>query len=477
MHSGARSVSPGNAPRGSGRRLGDAVKRLALRYALLVLVLAAISGAIAWFGSERRGGAIKAYHNPEKAVTAVQAARDQQGVPVDYVQSLANVDAALARARAAAAAQPGDWSTVASVGNMLVARARLTNDFRDYAEAGRWYDTAMKIDPRIGPNLERATWNFTIHRLAAVEPDLRRVDAYVIKDDGTVSSVLGLRGDLAFYTGRYNQALRLYEQAHDRLVTIGSAFRLANYWARMGDPAKANAYLDEAEGGIHGPLQQQRAFLETNRGSIDFAQGKWDEAGRHFARANAIFPGYWQIEEHLATILALKGDTKRAMALYQGIARRTGMPEAYDAVAGLYRAQADLARSQAAADTASKLWRERLALLPEASYGHALDHELAFGTPARALAIAERNFANRPYADSATGLAWAYMANHRPLDAIRTIEPVLASGWVAAEPWIVATEAYALSGQAAKADDARKQALAINPHSFDRNPGVVWLDH
>ena len=78
---------------------------------------------------------------------------------------------------------------------------------------------------------------------------------------------------------------------------------------------------------------------------------------------------------------------------------------------------------------------------------------------------------------SATGLAWAYMANQRPADAIRTIEPVLASGWTAAEPYIVAAEAYALAGQPKQADEARRQALAINPHSFDRNPGVVWLEH
>jgi len=52
----------------------------------------------------------------------------------------------------------------------------------------------------------------------------------------------------------------------------------------------------------------------------------------------------------------------------------------------------------------------------------------------------------------------------------------LASGWVSAEPHIVAAEAHALLGQGPEADAERKAALAINPHSFDRNPGLVWLE-
>ncbi|TVV71743.1 tetratricopeptide repeat protein [Sphingomonas solaris] len=454
------------------------MKRLGLRYGLLILVLAAISGAIAWFGSERPGAAIRPYPKVETAVSGAQADAEQQGVPTNYAQALAALDIELAAARRTAAARPGEWLAVASPGDVLLARARLTNSFDDYAEAGRWYDRASAIDPRVGPALQRATWNFAVHRLAAVAPDLDRIDAYVVPDAGEQASATGLRGDLDFYRGNYAAALDRYERSHGRIVTVGTAFRLANYWARMGDAAKANAYLDEAESRLRGPQQQQRAFLEMHRGIIAYQAGQWDEAGAHYARAATIFPGHWLTEEHLATVLALKGDTKRAMALYRSIARRTGMPEAYDAVAGLYRAQGDLTQSQAWAAKAGAGWAKRLALLPEAAYGHALDHELAFGSdPARALAIAERNYANRPFAESATGLASAYMVNRRPADALRVLAPVLASGWVSAEPWIVATEAYAITGQTARADEARKRALAINPHSFDRNPGLVWLEH
>ena len=143
---------------------------------------------------------------------------------------------------------------------------------------------------------------------------------------------------------------------------------------------------------------------------------------------------------------------------------------------GYNRARGDFARSQAAAATAGAEWDRRLALLPEAALGHALDHLLAFGDPARALAVARRNYALRPYGDAATGLAWALLANHRPADALAAIRPTLAAGWVAAEPHVLASEAYALLGQGKSADDERRAALAINPHALDRNPAMTWLE-
>src|SRR5208282_701998 len=118
-------------------------------------------------------------------------------------------------------------------------------------------------------------------------------------------------------------ALALYEQSHRKMVLMSTSFRLAYYWGRMGDPAKARRYLDEAESTVIGPQQQQRAFLEMYRGILALDIGQWNQAEASFRRADAIFPGYWLIQEHLAMVLALKGHPDEAMALYRGIADRT----------------------------------------------------------------------------------------------------------------------------------------------------------
>jgi Tfp pilus assembly protein PilF len=101
---------------------------------------------------------------------------------------------------------------------------------------------------------------------------------------------------------------------------------------------------------------------------------------------------------------------------------------------------------------------------------------LAFGDPVRALEAAQHNYALRPYGDAVTALAAAYLANHRAPEAMAVLKPLFAAGWVSAEPHIIASEAYALLGQGAQADSERQAALAINPRSLDRNPGMTWLE-
>jgi tetratricopeptide (TPR) repeat protein len=452
------------------------LSRLAIRGAFAGLVLIAIGLAYAAFEVRRGGGDIAPFV-PTHAVTHEAAAASQQGVPTTADEQLSALNHDMAFEQKAVDAHPADWGMIDELANLYLARARLTGSFDDYAMAGTLYDKAFAVAPAgRGPHLDRAMYNFTVHRLGAVETDLRAVDHYAVPDTAETATVIGLRGDLAFYAGRYREALALYERSHRIILTVPTCFRLANYWGRMGDPDKALRYLDQAESLISGPQQQQRNFLELHRGVLALDRGLWNEAEAHFRRAEAIFPGNWLVRQHLAMVLALKGRPDQAMAIYKSIAARNNLPEAADAVAGLYRATGDFENAKAWAARAEALWNRRLDQLPEAAYGHAVDHLLAFGTPAQSLSVALRNYQTRPYADAAAQLAWAFMVNHRPQDALKTLAPVLASGWVSAEPHVVAAEAHALLGEGPAADAERKAALAINPHSLDRNPGLVWLE-
>ena len=413
---------------------------------------------------------------PAPALDHAEASARQQGVPTDAGEALAAIghDLAIVQARAKTSTA---WSDHAAVGDLLLGRARLTGSFDDYAAAGVAYDEAFRFAPAgTGPHLERAGWNFAVHRLGPVAADLTAVDRYVVPDDAVVAAALGLRGDLAFYTGHYRDALDLYNRGEARMPSVATEVKLANYYARFGDAERALTLLDKADARVTGPQQQLRSFIEMRRGVVELGRGDWDKAEAHFVRADAIFPGYWLVEEQRATMRGLRGDTAGAAAFFRRMAARGDMPDALDGLAGLARGRGDLAQAQAWSARAGAAWDRRLAILPEAALGHALDHLLAFGDPARALDVAKRNYAIRPYGDAATGLAWAYLVNHRPTEALAAIRPTLDAGWTAAEAHVVASEAYALLGRGKEAEAERAAAVAINPHALDRNPGMTWLE-
>ena len=296
-----------------------------VRAGIAVLLLGILSLVIARLGGQAPWPSRLA---PPAAFTHDEAARRQQGVPTTAAEARAAIehDLAIAQGRAAGS---GEWSDHAAVGDLLLARARLTGSFADYAAAGRAYDAAFtRAAPGTGPHLERAGWNFAVHRLAAVAPDLAAVEHYAVPDDAMVAAAIGLRGDVAFYRGQYAKALTLYTQAQARMPTLAGDMRLANYYARMGDPDRALALIDQAETRMTGPQQQLRGYFVLRRGLIALARGRWDEAHALFVRADAIFPGYWLVEEQLATVRALQGAPAEAMAIFRRMAARAGSPNA-----------------------------------------------------------------------------------------------------------------------------------------------------
>ena len=222
-----------------------------------------------------------------------------------------------------------------------------------------------------------------------------------------------MRGEIAFYRGDYAQAVRFYRRAGALDPKDGSlAYRWAVYHAKTGRPDLAAADFDRALAAAE--LQGQfRANVELQKGILLLEGGRWDEALARFRRADAIFPGHWLVQEHIAETLTLLGRTVEAERMYADIVRRTGHPEFMDQLAAIAQARGDAAAARAWSERACP---ERAAapLLPEAAYGHALDHYLAAGDPARALEIARANHAARPFGESKVALAEALLQAGQP---------------------------------------------------------------
>lgn len=212
-------------------------------------------------------------------------------------------------------------------------------------------------------------------------------------------------------------------------------------------------------------------------GIVELERGNWDVAEIHFKKAVAVFPRYWLSEAHAAQMLALRGDRRGAERRYLSIIARSGQPDVMDALAALYRFDGNAPASRMWAARSSAIWAKRLQQLPEAAFGHALEHELVLGDPSKALDLARRNMSARAYGDSATMLGWALLANNQPATARDLLNALGRTGWRTAQQFAALSEAYAMLGDSAGSDSARKTALTINPRAFDPGAPLIWFGH
>ncbi len=382
--------------------------------------------------------------------------------PPTYDQMLAAYDGDIASGEARAADPLTSALVPLELIRMYTERARLTGSYDDYARA----EALMgRLEARFPRNddicLARAQLDYSLHRLAKAKSRL----------DGCRSLAGGhkdaaLRADLAFYSGRYREAGGIYRAIANQVGGPSAYVALALYANRTGGPAEAAAFMEAAEKRDHSASAVLSSWYALQRGLIELDRGRFAEARALFALAEQRFPGYWLNEEHFAEATALGGDTAAAKAIYEKVVRKTGLPEYLDALADIETAAGNAAAAKPMLDKAEAIYDERAKRFPEAIAGHALAHYLhSAPQPAKALALAEANYRNRPYGDSAISLAKAYLMNKRAADAARLLEGELAKGWDTAEAWQVLSLAAAGAGDKARAERAANEAALRNPHA------------
>jgi tetratricopeptide (TPR) repeat protein len=409
------------------------------------------------------------FAEPDLAEPHVRHVQPPADLPDTYAEALARAELDLANAEARAARHPDEWAVLESLAGRQASHARLTGAFEDYAAAQATLDRAFALaSPGAGPHLIQAELHLSMHRLAAAGHDLDLIDAYAVPPDiEERAEIAAMRGDIAFYRGDYAGALALYSKAEAMGAGAATDVRRAIYDSKTGRLDRAARYLDHAVEVSRMPTPQFRARVELQKGSLLLERGRWDEALARFRRADAIFPGYWLIEEHIAETQALRGEFVEAERMYSDIVRRTNNPEFMDALARLARSRGDAAAADRWSTAAAKGWARRLELFPEAAYGHALGHFMQSGDTARALDVARRNAAARPFGDAKVMLAQALLDAGQPQAARAVIEEVLRSPWRTAQTHAVAAEAFAALGDARRAAVQHALALRMDSHEFD----------
>jgi tetratricopeptide (TPR) repeat protein len=371
-------------------------------------------------------------------------------------------------------AAPGSWSRRAQAATAELSYAELTGDYSAYAAADRSLAEAFRVarasidDDAVGPLLLKAQLSYELHRLPDALASLRvpEEQAKFFHNKKLQAEIVSLRGAVKFQQGEYEEGLKTLRESVELEPTAGHRQRLAIALAKIGGDEEATRIFDETTREAHAP--RARAWIELQRAQMDLARGWRVEGRRRLELARALFPGFWQTEEHLAELDAEEGRDEVAIASYRSLVARTNDPEFMDALARLV-AQRDPGEARALLERSNAIYEERLAMLPEASYGHALEHFLRMvEDPKRAVEIAEKNRALRPNGEAKTRLAQAYLRAGRVADAREVILEVTSSAWVSAESY--ATAARVLGGAEGQAMEAK--ARALNAHALDE---IDWL--
>lgn len=399
--------------------------------------------------------------------------------PASYSAAMARLDSDLSLGNERVSKGPDEWLRYESLARMYLHRSHLSFTYDELSLAGEALERAKLLAPTdSGPSLTDAAFAQMSHQLGRAESSLSALDGAVVRSDPAIlAESASLKGDVAFYRGDMVRAEALYNQASEYGSNAGVSYRYAILARSQGRYDTAIKYFSHAipDPAMTTPLTSASTAMQI--GAVELARGDYRNARAWFETANRQFSGFWLIEAHLAQAKALEGDLAGAIKDMEAVARRAPAGEVLDALAMLLRTDGQARASRFWADRASEIWDERLDQLPEAAFGHAVEHELVFGSPGKALDLAKRNFEARPYGSSRILLASAYLSNGAFEEAIEQLTLAEKSGWRSAPLYALLAQAYELSSRPAEAEEARKAAVALNPRIFEPETALIWLSH
>lgn len=339
-------------------------------------------------------------------------------------------------------------------------KASISGDLTGLAAVGRAVDAAIPLLSNSGDlYLLRAHAAFKLHKLAEVAAALHAVPAVYDSDEGRL-----IRADLDFQHGHYQAAESGYEEVLQRERSWGALARLAYLRGKMGDPAGADRLHEEAEDQLTAKEMRAYAWLEVQRGFLDFAHGRRDEARLHYRRADVAYPGYWLVEEHVAELLGAEHRYAEAAGIFARIALTVDRPDLEQATGELY----ELAGQSGPA----RYWKARAlkAYLQSAErgevhyYHHLVDYYSDVAEDgSEAVKWAHKDLQSRENFATQAALAWSLYRGGRFSEAVCWIDRALASRVVDARLCFQAGEIHRAAGNAAEGRTLRKRAMRLNP--------------
>ena len=366
----------------------------AASFAAMLAVLVAVMGA---------------GHDP----VATGAARRLAATP-DAPRPGASTDQRIAVLQATVRAQPTRADGYTLLAAAYRQKVRETGDATFYAKADGLIGRALRLAPGDPAALtERAALEASRHDFRGALRDAlaaRRAAPAVDKPFGVLVDAL-------VELGRYRAAGAALQEMVGRRPDLAAYARVSYFRELHGDLRGAAAAMRLAVSAGSGTAENT-ASVQALLGDLELARGRVGAAALAYRQALALVPRYAAADAGLARVQAARGDLPAAIRRLSGVVARLPLPQ-YVVALG----ETELAAGRrAAARRDLALVRAEQRLL--ATNGVNTDVDLALfeadhGSPAHAVTLARRAWAQAPSVRSADALGWALTRAGHPRDGLR----------------------------------------------------------
>ncbi len=378
-----------------------------------------------------------------------------------YDAEIARIEQDIAEIGDASLSVSGDTERIAKYVYRRYQKAAISGDLNALAGVEALIDRAIPLLATPGDlHILKAKLAFKLHRLADVHAALASdLNAYQSREGWMICA------DLDFQLGRYEEAKRGYCDALEIERTWDALARLAHFDFKMGDSFGADRLYAEAEDFLTAKEMRSYAWLEVQRGLLDFMEGRYAHAQDHYKQAEAAYPGYWLVAEHVAELRGAEGRYGEAVALLERVIAGIDRPDLEQALGELYELIGD-------AKTAYFWSQKALAgYLQSARDGqvhyfhHLTDYYVdVVELGSEAVNWARQDLAMRENFSTQSALAWALHRDGKFDEARLWIDRALSSGAVGAKLFLQAGAIYMTSGNEVSGRSFMERARTLNPY-------------
>lgn len=372
---------------------------------------------------------------------------------------------------------PEDFDSHINLANAYLQKVRETGDPSLYTKTEALLDEAGKLN-RYSPELfaARGTLDLARHDFAGALENGER--ALVLDPEN--ARYYGIVGDAQIELGRYEEAIKSYQEMVNHRPDFASFSRVAHARELYGDPEGAIQAMEFALQAGSG-VPENTAWAHVQLGDLWFASGNLQEAEKAYGLSAKTMDSYALALAGQAKVAAARGDLARAATLYRRAFDRMPLAEHAIALGDVYAEMGNEKKAQEQYEMVRAIDRLSRANGVNTDLEIALFHADHGMNLKPSLEKARAVYRERPSIHAADALAWTLYKTGKYEEAGRHAAEALKLGTRDSLKLFHAGTISKALGQKVEARKYLQQAVDLNPdfsllHSEDAAAALKDLE-